>query len=1110
MSYKGITRGLFLLALVFSLASCGGGGGSSGGSGTDPSLSGSGFGFFNTFGQTHGAPSPDDFPKLWGVNLPIILTFNEDIDPLSCSNLSINLVTIDDPLGFADYGAGHSATVDYHVFGSELWIKPRMFFSQTEVTFGFLSNALYEISFQLPPSSHVVQSVTGRKISISPTGKPLAFRTPGEGDPDGYIYDEVPGPPEPIGFALFDKQQIEIAHWIDGSWYQGGQIVTHVELDPMDPPDIRIDFNELLYPPLVVNFVDKSSPSLSVSYDFQGNAWDPVRALGEWTLYQSVTGPLTTETYVDFSFDLFALAPDTEYYIEVKGIVEDLAGNSKGYGISDVVSFFTTDNTQPLPPLVEEFDSLAYEDTSATSANWSWDIGGGENALIPGSGGGTGGDGVFFPPDDIPYDAVVDPYKRTVTLPTDKNNNDQRIFNFTSFTLPAGWTLFPIDQNGNNHPLIIKATGMMKVQGTISIAEKDDNQNGSDGVYGDFKIGTDGGTGIAGGGSGGKGGSLYNGMTSPFADVAGYENSYDNFGITGVNTAIQDFALQDSEKLQSEFQQIKDFLDQGARLFLQPNVGMGPGNDIVVTNHPTFVVESVNVNNRVLKIVSDPQHPDYRGSMLQASTNPGIPVPSIAKVNDPYVLGALDGRPGKDPADLGREGEGSEPLTVAQTLTTLASAGGGGGGGGLEAGSVGDTGPDFGPAGFAIGGFSSPYSLGAFGGSECGPSGIVIGPSSSDPRFVLEVESILGTVDYTGYRLNPSRNEGGWIFPIVGNDHNSITIDSVSSGIEVYDLSSLTFDGDEIFQILPPEDVGGAGGGGSGVELTGTIKNIFSPPFQLPGWICGTGGGAGGGVLKMETARGISVSSTGRIYAEGGNGGTIEAPGGLSIPGGGGGSGGSLLLRAKDEIKMSVNSIVSVLGGSGGGNNTIGGEGGAGMIRLENTTNNMKPANFALTTFPAVTEFNLGLFPAQEGNSLALSKFYFMGVSKPDFIYDPNNPDPDMRGLKIVYDMLEIDHQQIETLYEDLIYPDPTGPFPDPIMFIAKFNSCPADFDGFLDLTEVNDDFVEYSEFDTMDGDPYFRFRLLLTSVREVQVGSDTYTYRNLKIKSISFNRSQL
>ncbi len=1065
--------GLILVSAMLGVVSCSGGGGGSGSGSSAFGFGASGFGFFNKFGNTTAPPTSDDFPVLIGINLPIILYFNLPIDPSTCNNLSISVTTIDDPFGYAQYGAGHSASVDYVVQGTNLLITPRIFYHQTKVTYGFLPNAVYEIKFQLPPSPNVVRSRTGRPISIKDQGTPIAFRTTED------IYDNIPGPPVPT-FTLYDGTT--------------GLEIPFGSTVPVQPtPRIRIDFDEPVIPETVVNFADKTSPAISVFYNRGGNPNYPVKALGEWNLYQD-----ENESYVEFDFDLIALLPSqpsqdpTEYFVVVRGTVADLSGmtkiewerlqgNPNYLDAKDEESFYTElDTGAPLAPVVEEFDNTVYEDTETTSAIWGVDIGS-EYGLVPGLGGGTGADGAFNPsdPSKVPPDAVVDDVLQIVELPTADGSGDLRVYNFTTFRVPYGWTLYPLRQIPEyGHPLVIKATGAVKIDGTVDLSPKTGTHNGGIGTYGDV-VGKMGGVGIAGGCNGGDGGTA---GSFPFGTITGFDPPYANFGFTGVNGGVDDYSI---------FDPTMDFslIPEVEGLYLQPNIGMGEGNEIVVTNHPTFIVERVDaVNTSRLWIYSDPSDPNYRGSMLEASSNPGLPPPPITKTGDPYLLADMEGKPGDDNSDMDRGGLGSEPMSVAQTVVTYASAGGGGGGGGLDAGTAGTTGPDFPPVGGSVGGFSTPDSLGAAAGSGVGPTGSVITVVDDD---TIQLDVDFGTTDYTDYRINPNVTEDGWLFKIVGNTSDTVDVELVSNGVDTFDLFDSGAGAGKTFKLYPPEAIGGGGGGGAGIECTGTLKTSSSP-YQLPGWIVGAGGGAGGGVLMVETAREIHVSTSGRIYAEGGDGGYISGLS-LSIPGGGGGGGGQILFRAKDTIKFSIDSVVSVLGGTGGSIDVPGGDGGDGFIRLENFSDNLKVSSYSTTTFPTVTEENLGVFPSQAEISLAQSKFYFTGVSRPDFF-------PDETGVQVVYDM------DVDGVTGTYTYPDPGGPYPVPPLFTLTFNSAPADPDGFLDLTQIDDNFVDYTNLDSFDGNPYFRFKMMLsTEVEEFGV-----VYNKLAVRSISVYRGQL
>ena len=100
--------------------------------------------------------------------------------------------------------------------------------------------------------------------------------------------------------------------------------------------------------------------------------------------------------------------------------------------------------------------------------------------------------------------------------------------------------------------------------------------------------------------------------------------------------------------------------------------------------------------------------------------------------------------------------------------------------------------------------------------------------------------------------------------------------------------------------------VGGAGGGGGG--------DIASDnPLLSPNWINdqkGGGGGGGGGALLVFASTDIVVGPTGRVTANGGNGGSGEmgyfSTGPGNNAGGGGGSGGLLILAALGTIDLEV------------------------------------------------------------------------------------------------------------------------------------------------------------------------------------------------------------
>lgn len=566
-------------------------------------------------------------------------------------------------------------------------------------------------------------------------------------------------------------------------------------------------------------------------------------------------------------------------------------------------------------------------------------------------------------------------------------------------------------------------------------------------------------------------------------------------GITGLVTGLGDYWLEDDTV---DFKLIEDkIVDQ----MLQPNVGMGEGGDQVITNHPTFFVEKVDpVYNHRIWVYSDPIHPKYKGKLNALSNNPGLPPPPIADVGDPYLLGYLKGYDGEDATVFERGGVGGDPLTVAQTLLTLAAAGSGGGGGSLEAGSEGDTGPDF-PSGY--GGFSTPDTLGGPG----GPEGIITGfVNQRLDNVTIDIDQDLGAWDLAGYRINPNYEDptpddttNDWIFKIVSNTSNTVTVEVLSDGSDSYDLTHkfVNADSGSAFIIYPPENMGGSGGAGTGIECSGTYKTTYQKPFQLPRWLNGAGGGAGGGVLILESAKTIRVAASGKILAEGGQGGTLSGLQ-VSLPGGGGGSGGFIMLRAIEMVE--VDGVLSADGGAGGGKVFMGGQGASGFIRLENKLNSLDVEKFKDgKTIPQVLERDLGMFLPQGEESLAQSKFYNAGVIFP--VYEE---------ITILYDM-EVDKGLGFQWETDLVFPDPNGIYTDPLFDFGLNNAAMDSKTGDMDMTTVTEDFKEIDIFlnDPKLHTPYIRFKITLYTHAENVGPSGDWKYQNLRINKIRFKRTQ-
>lgn len=113
----------------------------------------------------------------------------------------------------------------------------------------------------------------------------------------------------------------------------------------------------------------------------------------------------------------------------------------------------------------------------------------------------------------------------------------------------------------------------------------------------------------------------------------------------------------------------------------------------------------------------------------------------------------------------------------------------------------------------------------------------------------------------------------------------------------------------------------GSGGGGGGSHAQGGGASDG-----------GAGGGGGGGAIRLSSPISITVGDTGRVLADGGDGGDV--PSSESSGAGGGGSGGLVYLAAP---VLTVNGRVSAVGGAQGTNTSCGadgGNGGLGRVRL--------------------------------------------------------------------------------------------------------------------------------------------------------------------------------
>ncbi len=1015
------------------LSSCGGGGGGA----SDLRVKSTIFGFdpftggFDASGQQGEAP-------LIPVNMSVVFDFTTNLVPSSCSAASITVqeidTTVDPP------APGPLAAVTFQVIGARLIISPLITFSDTNVSYGFNPNTTYQILFQVPPSTSVVRSTEGRTIRADDRG-PYRFRT------SDVVFDQVPGAPVPTMRLL--------------NHFTGAELST--TSTPFKPaPDVEITFDELVLPPTVVDSGGAgTSPSIHIQLDSDGDVLttnDRTTLPGTFALDQGNNS--ATVLWVSALSEIPTDQPSgVLYVVTVDGTVQDLSGNSKitetnDPGANDVFPFTTApgDATTAADPLVEPFDNQDREDSSVTSAVWGGSAFPG--FLTGGVGGGTGKDGIFDPNDAEfqaapPTDVTVNVPLQVVTLGTVSSliPGTPRVYEFTSFIVPLGWTALASDK----YPLQIECSGNVTIDSTIDLSSAPST------VYTTGQI-AGGAAGVAnfGGGAGSTGGSIVDasGVDNFFPGKGGATTTYPmlaltvpgggvlNQGLSGRNTALTSFTLTDAF-----FTPQLNALTS-TKLWIQPNVA---ADDFRFERwHPAFRVTGIAAG--VVTIQSDVNSADYRGPFDQETSNPwlegdgngGLRVPLLGQQFDPYVIGELNGATASNLFDLDldgtsddfafyRGGNGSEAQAVLQTFLTTGRSGGGGGGGSVTAGSNGEDDPTIANGPGAFGGVGT---RGGTGGTAAPTANFLqkVTPTDSDSFRVSTnlFDDGTGIPDtrYVGHLVNPNTSQGN-TFTIVSVDAlDTVTIQPIkTSGGETIDLNNTTLQVGKVVRITPPYVVGGIGGAGAGVHCSGSAKNAAGhkghPPlvdldgdtnldnkagsrlgfydddgpdtatqdgkedtnesiFTLPKWIPGGGGGAGGGALRILTAGNLSVSNSGQVLIEGGEGGRSDVAGAGAASGGGGGAGGSIFMGAGGTVTVSAGGLLSTAGGPGGaqGFGLVGGNGANGRIRLENSLGNLSLVNFAGVTTPVLTAENLGKF-AGGGSSLAQSIFIASGVLKP-------------------------------------------------------------------------------------------------------------------------------
>ena len=223
---------------------------------------------------------------------------------------------------------------------------------------------------------------------------------------------------------------------------------------------------------------------------------------------------------------------------------------------------------------------------------------------------------------------------------------------------------------------------------------------------------------------------------------------------------------------------------------------------------------------------------------------------------------------------------------------------------------------------------------------------------------------------------------------------------------------------------------GGSGGGGGGHSFVGS--QTTGPPFGVcvSGKLLKTysnhsaaGGGGGGGAIQIQAGERLKID--GKVSARGGDGaGKLGIPYSLGrdeqASAGGGGSGGAILLQARNLLVSDTEDRILVTGGEGGASpggppgTSTGGDGGAGLVRLESETapdplveaKKIAPFDAApgsATGGAASTEIlSVGVFPqgftGPQGRSGAQScwllpdgNFFTLDFTEDD-LSDPGNP----------------------------------------------------------------------------------------------------------------------
>ena len=1138
------TARLCAVLLASALCGCGGGGG---GGGDTPGAASVPPGSFGVVSGPKGG-------IIGGLNLPVLLSFSKDVDSTTVTPITIKVVSVADPSGAASAPGGHLANVTYSVSGGQVAIQPEVEFKPAKIEYGFLADALYEITFTPPGAPESVHSTGGEALINSDAT--FFFRTPDKGfdfNPGyphvrAYIVDDrdnpaAPNPPLPDEFVDTDGDKDLTAevvgsfHYIDGP--AGAPVEITAPASPVTLPTttavaLLFIFDDAVIPSSVVNALSDTSPSIQVSINAAApptlfpktmpGAYSVIHQQGNLTLV------LWETTFQDFP-------PQSFLFVEVLPTVEDLAGNSKEsllhVGDPDLTgSLRVASSAVDGGTLEEPFDDQSHRDTAATSADWGVvDSSSGSPAtvLAPVLGGGTGEDGLLVidanatavdaGSTEVPPAAVIDYAAKRVRLPTVEpagGGFEPRAWSFSTISIPVGWTLsiltdrdgdgtpdpeeyvvqspgHPLD--GQGAPLLLRCTGLISVLGTIDVSGQPSptlmrpTGVADPGYAAYLGQGGDGGTPTAAAGPGGDGGDVLllneNGdvvfpLVSPSPDFEPSDGKLR--GVTGQSSGLTASTLSDAvgqfTKLSDPGDAVLPALLAAGEIRLQPNLGVGSSvvgnsgtpNENIDENHPTFVIDSV-LDDANVAVTAQ------LGDLTQPSENVGTAYAPIASAGDSYLVGRLHGRSGSDATEFVRGGFGSEPYVVVNegALGITTTSGGGGGGGAIGPGSDGASdGPESDPDTNQRGGshgIAKDDSVGASGGLGAVRGTVLVnGPvtltlaSQTAGRPLAE----LAGGELAGSFLIPKAPDDGWMFEVASFDGTTFTVESISAGGGSIDLldgpgaagPGLVAGNTYGFLIVPSLEIGGAGGGGSGVSVTGTVN---SAPSVLPELTPGGGGGSGGGSLLLETATSMQLGPLSRLLADGGAGGLVFDVQ-TKFAGGGGGGGGNIVLRAGELFDAFLGARISVAGGAGGSEPGFGqgGAGGSGYIRVENFDDSLSTAVLSQFTTPALAGENVGrMFGELQG--VGQSLFYQTAFVNPGW-----------RSVTVEY-FADTDGDFVTEPYVwgfgdtgafATTDPEPPGqpqPFPDGLAppIRLQVNSVGFGQDGFLDTEDQSSVFYE-------------------------------------------------